>query len=186
MLRLRTSTSLSALALAIGIVGTGGLSMLTDGWQEPLAYQVRAPHRPHNRAEKPGPSHRNILASVVMQPRPAAKPLRASKLRGGQTVAVQSPAELMPLATSSDNSQPWYQLKGHLDGRVVLHLSIDRDGRVTAATVRTTSGDPVLDTHALRSVQQWRFAVPADQPGGISGDLSMRFASDQSDVASAI
>ncbi len=76
-----------------------------------------------------------------------------------------------------DTSQPWYQLVGHMDGRVVAHVDVDGSGHVIAASVVESSGDPLLDEHALRSVRGWRFAVPADQPNGISGDLPMRFSS---------
>lgn len=76
-----------------------------------------------------------------------------------------------------DTSQSWDRLRGHLDGRVVLHLDIDGRGRVEAARLVDTSGDPVLDEHALRSVRRWSFAVPADHPDGISGELPMVFSS---------
>ena len=83
----------------------------------------------------------------------------------------------MPLSTPSDTSQPWYKLEGHLDGRVVVHVTIDGRGQVVRAGMRASSGDVVLDEHALRSIQHWRFAVPADHPNGLSGDVPMRFAS---------
>lgn len=185
MLRLRTSTGLSALALAIGIAGTGWLSTLTSGWQGPLASGARTQHRSVARARIHQPSQRHVPASVVMRARTSAKPALVSDLDGEQVVTDKSTVELIPLTTPTDNSQPWYQLQGHLDGRVVLHLTIDGNGRVIAAGVRTSSGDPILDNHALRSVHQWRFTVPADQPNGLSGDLSMRFASGRRDVASA-
>jgi protein TonB len=185
MLRLRTSTSLSALALAIGIAGTGWLSTLTSVWQGSPAQGVHAQHRLLTRAHLPQSAHRYAPVSVVMHQRRAAPSPLVSDLNSARAATTKSPVELVPLTTPSDNSQPWYQLQGHLDGRVVLHLTIDGNGRVVAAGVRTSSGDPILDTHALRSVHQWRFAVPTDQPDGLSGDLSMRFASGRRDVASA-
>lgn len=84
---------------------------------------------------------------------------------------------LMPVSTPTDASQPWYQLRGHLDGRVLVRLHIDGRGHVTEARLAASSGDAVLDQHALRSVRGWRFAVPANRPEGISGELPMRFAS---------
>ena len=56
-------------------------------------------------------------------------------------------------------------------------VSIDGSGRVTAASLAESSGDSVLDAHALASVRGWRFAVPADRPDGFSGELPMRFTS---------
>ncbi|MGB5940500.1 MAG: energy transducer TonB, partial [Rhodanobacter sp.] len=77
----------------------------------------------------------------------------------------------------ADTSQSWEELRGHLDGRVLLHVDIDGSGRVRAASLSESSGDPVLDAHALRSVRGWRFAVPSDHPDGLSGELPMRFTS---------
>lgn len=88
-----------------------------------------------------------------------------------------SAPELVPLSTSADNSLPWYKLRGHLDGRVRVHLSVDGNGHIRAAHLASSSGDTVLDAHALRSVQGWSFAVPADHLDGFSGDLPMRFSS---------
>jgi protein TonB len=58
-------------------------------------------------------------------------------------------------------------------------LRVDGAGRVQGASVIASSGDPILDRHALRSVRGWRFAVPADHPDGLSGELPMRFSSQQ-------
>ena len=46
---------------------------------------------------------------------------------------------------------------------------------VTDAALAGSSGDPVLDAHALTIVRGWRFAVPSDHPDGFSGELPMRF-----------
>lgn len=76
------------------------------------------------------------------------------------------------------------RLRGHLDGRVIMRVSVDGDGHVTAANVAESSGDAVLDAHALRSVRGWRFAVPPEHPDGLSADLPMRFSSHDDPVAS--
>lgn len=99
-----------------------------------------------------------------------------------QHAAPSTPA-LVPLTMPGDTSQRWDELRDHLDGQVVVHLDIDGSGHVAAARVIESSGDPVLDEHALRSVRGWRFAVPADHPEGISGNLPMRFSSQGQRVA---
>jgi protein TonB len=99
-----------------------------------------------------------------------------------QAALVPAPA-LVPLATPADTSQSWEQLRGHRDGRVLLHLDIDGQGQVSAASLIQSSGDPVLDEHALRSVRGWRFAVPADHPDGLSGELPMRYSSQGDRIA---
>jgi protein TonB len=102
---------------------------------------------------------------------------RAASDLGEAQAAVLAPAPtLVPLAMPADTSQSWDELRGHLDGRLVLHVGVDGKGRVLAASLVESSGDPVLDEHALRSVRHWHFAVPGDHPDGISGELPMRFS----------
>ncbi|WP_108470274.1 energy transducer TonB family protein [Rhodanobacter thiooxydans] len=176
MFRLRTTTTLSLIALAVGVAGTGWLSTQTGIWLGPPArYTARvdtstamrahpAPRRPH------GPA-RVVPTRRALPPMVAGDEVQAA-------VATPAPApELLPLATPADTSQPWDELRGHLDGRVLLHVDIDAGGRVSAASLAESSGDPVLDQHALRSVRGWRFAVPPDHPDGLSGELPMRFTS---------
>lgn len=186
MLRLRTSTGLSLLALAIGIAGTSWLSTLTSRWHGQPVRSVAAEHRSMPRSHERQPIHRLGPVSVVMRRYHTLRPSPVDELGNVQAANVKAPIELVPLATPSDNSQPWYQLQGHLDGQVVLHLTIDGNGRVITAAMRESSGDPILDDHALRSVHHWRFAVPPDHPEGLSGDLPMRFASRSHEVASAV
>ncbi|WP_243040763.1 hypothetical protein [Dyella sedimenti] len=38
-----------------------------------------------------------------------------------------------------------------------------------------SSGDAALDDRAVRTALRWRFAVPADRPQGLAGELVMRF-----------
>ncbi len=96
------------------------------------------------------------------------------------------PVELLPLTTPVDASMSWDELRGHLDGRVIVHVAIDGRGRVNAASLAESSGDPVLDEHALRSVRNWHFAVPSDHPDGLSGDLPMHFSSRGERIASVL
>ncbi|AGG90918.1 energy transducer TonB family protein [Rhodanobacter denitrificans] len=174
MFRLRTTASLSLLALAVGVAGTGWLSAQTSVWSgpptrytaqvdTPTALRARpSPHRPR-RSPRVAPARRMLPPAVVADEAQAA-------------IAAPAP-ELVPLATPADTSQSWDELRGHLDGRVLLHVDIDGNGRVTTASLSESSGDPVLDQHALRSVRGWRFAVPPDHPDGLSGELPMRFTS---------
>lgn len=177
MLRLRTSTSLSALALVIGVAGTSWLSTLTAGWQGPVNQSAATSHRPlaSNVASLAGPSHAPVR--VVLHRHRASGFHAVGELAAARVTPVAVPVELVPLSTPSDTSQPWYKLKGHLDGRVVVHVTIDGSGHVVSADMRASSGDVVLDEHALRSIRHWRFAVPSDHPNGLSGDVPMRFAS---------
>ncbi len=173
MLRLRTTTGLSVLALVVGIAGTSWLSNLTRQWREPsdrVAMVRRAQVAPRHVST----THRVRGPVTVVQP-------RRSRRRGGddaaQAGAIPTPVTLKPVATPGDTSQRWAQLRGHLDGLVVVRIRIDGTGQVEHASLVASSGDPILDQHALRSVRGWRFAVPADHPDGLSGELPMRFSS---------
>ncbi len=175
MPRLRTTTSLSMLALLIGTAGTGMLSDLTDQWREPS-----------NRVAMVGPAHATprTVPKVhrphgpirVVQPRRAARHDAGNDSVANAAVPAP-PAALQPLATPDDTSQSWSQLRGHLDGRVIVWVRINGAGRVDRASVIASSGDPILDQHALRSVRGWQFAVPPGHPDGLSGELPMLFSS---------
>ncbi|MEO7067779.1 MAG: energy transducer TonB [Rhodanobacter sp.] len=182
MLRLRTTTGLSLLALVIGIAGTAELSTWTSGWQgPPPRVAVARITQPHHGAS----IRRGAVAAARHQTVSVGPPrIKASPINRGFVASVRAtappvapPPELVPLSMPADNSLPWDELRGHLDGRVVLHVQVDGNGRVAAAGIVESSGDAVLDEHALRGVRGWRFAVPADQPDGISGNLPMRFSS---------
>lgn len=171
MLRLRTTVTLSLLALGVGIAGTQWLSGLGTGWAGPSERVARlAP-----------PAHR-VVARVAR--RHAARPPRVVAAVHRvvlppvvdivQAAPVAPPPELVPVSMPQVPSS-WSQMEGHLQGRVLLHLAIDAGGRVADASVAESSGDPVLDAHALATVRNWRFAVPEGYPGGFSGDLPMRF-----------
>ena len=175
MLRLRTTTSLSLLGLLVGIAGTGWLSGLTDHWREP-SDRVAMVKRMHA-TSRTAPSVRRLHGPVtVVPPRRGWRP--TSTRDSDVHAAAPTPlTALQPLTTPDDTSQSWDQLRGHLDGQVRVRVQIDGAGLVQGASVIASSGDPVLDQHALRSVRGWRFAVPADHPDGVSGELSMRFSS---------
>ncbi|SEI73533.1 energy transducer TonB family protein [Frateuria terrea] len=162
MPRLRITAALSVLALLIGIWGTDWLSGFTDDWIGP---PPRPAAQAAARAHRAPVRHRAHAAPRVVGAQPEAAP---------HPVPVASPA-LVPLDTPPGPSS-WVQLRGHLDGRVVLDVATDGTGQVTAARVARSSGDPVLDAHAVATVQRWRFAVPAGA-AGVQGELPMRFDS---------
>ena len=172
MLRLRTTTGLSVLALAIGIAGTGWLSTLTAGWHGPTSRVATVKPARH---ALPARTRWHVPVSVGRPHR--TLPHRADDAVQAAALAYPSKPELVPLAAPRNPSPPWAALRGHLDGQVLLHVDVDGSGRVSAARLAVSSGDPVLDEHALRSARGWRFAVPADHPDGFSGELPMRCVS---------
>ncbi|NII72168.1 protein TonB [Dyella sp. SG562] len=170
MFRLRTTTTLSLLALAVGVAGTAWLSEQTAGWKGPERIAARrsaapaVPAHPRLAAVPRRPAH-----AVHLPPVDAEQAIAAPAAVDTPTL---TPIE-MPQAPSSIFSRRVARA-----GLVVLHLSVDGQGHVTHATVDQSSGDPALDQEAVQTVQGWRFAVPADHPEGLSGNLPMRFAAD--------
>jgi protein TonB len=162
MPRLRVTAVLSLLGLLVGILGTGWLSGFTDDWvgprPRPAAQGVprlrRMPSRPRTHA-----------APRVVGARPEAAAPRAPV----------APPALVPLDIPPAPSS-WAELRGHLDGRVVLTIATDGHGRVTTVAIARSSGDTVLDAYAVATVRHWRFAVPAGT-AGVQGELPMRFDS---------
>lgn len=180
MLRLRVTTGLSLLALALGIGGTGWLSTLTGVWPGPPQRYLTGAHAAPSRTP-PRPRHAGHPPARVA--RASHRPVYRPSIDVASTPVAAPLPELVPVAMPSDNSQPWDEMRGHLDGRVVLHVEVNGDGRVTSVSLSQSSGDPVLDQHALRSARAWRFAVPADHPDGLSGELPMRFSSQGDRIA---
>lgn len=181
MPRLRTTTTLSLVALAAGIAGTGWLSTLTSQWPEMPVHPVQ---RVASHPAVPAVQHSRLRVTRFHQAVTRMTPVHSVVIAAKQPSATPPP-ELIPLSMPADDSQPWRSLQGHLDGHVLMHLHIDGNGRVSAARVATSSGDPVLDQHAVRSVRGWRFAVPADHPAGFEGELPMRFAAADRQPAAA-
>lgn len=164
--RLRVTAGLSLLALLAGVAGTHWLSGRTGEWAGPthpvVAVHV-APPPGRYRAERrtrhpPVPRSPAVLADAPSPPAPAAP-----------TILV--PLQMPPLQAR------YVAVRDHLDGQLVLALAVDGEGRVQRAVVRRSSGDPVLDDYARALVRGWRFAVPPDRPGGLEGELPMRFGS---------
>ncbi|HKR77148.1 MAG TPA: energy transducer TonB [Rhodanobacter sp.] len=188
MLRLRTTTTLSLVALAVGIAGTQWLSGFSTGWTGPservagfVPAAQRAAVRPRGRVAVRRQAARRPLANPVVVHRAVLPPVVTT----AQAADTASPPELVPVAMP-ETPMSWSRMEGHLHGRVLLHLAIDGSGRVTDVALAESSGDPVLDAHALAIVRDWRFAVPADHPDGFSGDLPMRFTSGGQQVAQAL
>ncbi len=175
MWRLRTTGALSVLALALGIAGTMWLSALTDaGYRPPPMRAARAVahHLPPTTIRRN--HHAPSAVAAVPAHRHAAVPAPAPM---AEPVQVAAGGDLVPQVMTMDDSQSWERLRGHLDGQVLLDVSVDGNGRVVSANIARSSGDERLDAHAVRSVRLWRFAVPSDHPDGLHGQVPMRFTS---------
>lgn len=166
MLALRTSTSLSALGLVVGIAATSWLTALT-----------------YERA----PATRRF-AEVVMPKKPASRsrphvaPERAVATRGtgvrgpaaSDTAAVAKPDPLVPVYMPSPR-YPMAAIRAQREGQVILNVTVTQEGDVTDVSVGRTSGDLDLDRAAEEAVRGWRFAAADNRPFRYTADLPIRF-----------
>jgi periplasmic protein TonB len=181
MLRLRTTTTLSALVLVIGVIGTQWLSDQTGSSIEPVV--MHSAHR--------ALAHRSVVPHVSHHPHSVSS---VSIARAVRHVANPWPS-VVARETSSSNavtwvpismpvsSLPYVQMRDHGAGHLVLHLVIDGQGQVAQVSLAQSSGDDVLDANALALARGWRFAVPMDHPQGFSGDLPLSFGSEVAQFA---
>lgn len=69
---------------------------------------------------------------------------------------------------------PAYQCEG--SGQVVVSISVNRNGKVTSASVRSsTSGEECLSERALEAARLSRFNVDASAPASQSGTITYLF-----------
>jgi periplasmic protein TonB len=170
---LRTTTTLSVLALVIGVIGTQWLSDQVGGSVEPkaahivhraLAHRSVMPYASHH-------AHSVSSVSIVRAVKRVAKPLPPVVAHEtSRPAAVAWVPVSMPMS-----SLPYVEMRDHGVGNLVLHLVIDGQGQVAQASLAQSSGDAVLDANALAVARRWRFAVPPDHPQGFSGDLPLSF-----------
>lgn len=140
---------------------------------EPLTPEPPPPEPPRQQAQRPRPA-----PPPRPQPTPPAprSPAPAEASRAGEEAAAQLAAGI-GRATGAvvppgpdpryQNAAPGYpeaaRLRGE-QGSVALELSVGTDGRVITVMVARSSGSPMLDAAARRSVLEWRFR-PAMRDG---------------------
>ena len=173
MLRLRTTTTLSVLALVAGVAGTQWLSDQTGGHAQPLAAHVH--HALVHRAVAQHAVHRQHPVSAGRVTYVAARDASVSLPAAAAVVASRREAVAWVPVSMPMSSLPYTQMRNHDTGSLVLHLVVDGQGQVAQASLAQSSGDAVLDANALAIARHWRFAVPADHPQGFSGDLPLSF-----------
>lgn len=110
-------------------------------------------------AESPVPATVPILPA-----QPAAAETAANAGAPTQSASVSAPV-IPPRfdADYLDNPQPPYPpmaRRQNQEGRVVLRVVVEPDGRASAVSVKTSSGFSLLDDAAMAAVSKWKF-VPA-------------------------
>jgi periplasmic protein TonB len=182
MLLLRTSTSLSAFGLLIGVAATSWLTALTYE-RAPATRRLAEVVMPGSApafmaktvADKPTPPERLRTRAVVdLAAESAMRRSAVAKARATASVAPAAKAEpLVPVYMPSPR-YPMEALRAHREGQVVLSVTVTPEGDVAAVSVGRTSGDPSLDGAAEEAVRNWRFAA-ADRAPRYTSDLPIRF-----------
>ncbi|URL58710.1 TonB family protein [Luteibacter flocculans] len=180
MLALRTSTSLSALALVLGIACTSWLTALT--------YE-RAPMT-RRLAEVTLPTAAPALVSktvsqIAPSPKPASNtshPVASSRTRASaaptRTSISQAPQPAAPSLVPVFMPSPRYPmsaLRARREGQVVLSVTVTPEGEVAGVSVGRSSGDDALDRAAEEAVRGWRFAAAGNRPAHYTADLPINF-----------
>lgn len=138
-----------------------------------LPLEPKPKHKPKPISKVP-PSGPKAQANPVVPPQPKSAVL--------SDVAAQAPASAYVApsqhAAYLDNPKPAYPTMARergMEGRVVLRVSVRRDGTVRTVEIAQSTGFSMLDRAARNAVVYWRFA-PATQGGvAVEGEVLVPF-----------
>ncbi|HEY4294809.1 energy transducer TonB [Luteibacter sp.] len=180
MAALRSSTSLSALALLLGIAGTSWLTALTyerapktRGLAE-VTLPTAAPALVSRTVSSVAPSRGAMVPRAASRIVAEAAPTQSRSKAAAAPAPTPTPAELVPVYMPSPR-YPIAALRAQREGRVVLSVTVTPDGDVTRVSVGRSSGDESLDRAAEEAVRGWRFAAADDRPARYTADLPVNF-----------
>ena len=127
--------------------------------------------QPAGRAEKsatrPAPEEkRPALPQVVQQPAEPEVPLTLTALtgKGMQPVVGGGSSAAVAVAGNPRPAYPWLARQRHIEGRVLLRVRVEADGRPTGVEVVRSSGFALLDESARAALAHWTF-LPARSEG---------------------
>lgn len=143
--------------------------------EEPAAPPPEKPQESHEPATQSAPVPQSEALVPEPQPTPAAKPIARVGAEAPRTMPRPQPtvsrsglppvASRPPAGSGKDRSHaswkhrvtptyPQSALLGRKSGRVLVTVQVNALGQPTAASVTTSSGNPVLDTAAVRSARE--------------------------------
>jgi protein TonB len=118
------------------------------------------------------PAPQEPTAPTAAAPAPSAP----AKTEPRDTAPVVSDADVLPSALTAEadykaaelnNPKPLYPLtavRQGLQGRVLLMVEVQADGRAGRVTIEKSSGHAILDASAMNTVRMWQF-IPARKDG---------------------
>lgn len=175
MLALRTSTSLSALALVLGVAGTSWLTALTYE-RAPMTRRLAEVTLPMAAPAFVSKTVSRFAPSRTAAEDAPARPVARAVTRPARIVAPPpaAPAPLDPVYMPSPR-YPMSALRARREGKVILSVTVTPSGDVTSVTIGRSSGDSDLDAAARDAVRDWRFAASDDRPPRYTADLPVNF-----------
>lgn len=151
------------------VIGSGGplKKRLAETDTEPTSSSenAEASEEASQPGENSGPDNASGEETVPeAPPEPAEPEAEASDEDAGDGAEYRPPG--VP-AGYRDNPAPAYPARArrrHLEGKVVLKVAVDPDGRPTEVSVASSSGHAILDRAAKETVMDWTFR-PAKEDG---------------------
>lgn len=86
----------------------------------------------------------------------AAEPSAAPSGSGAAAIAATPPGYTLGDAHTPEPEYPWSARRRGVEGRVVLRLEVDAQGRPTSVELAQSSGDATLDRAAITTLWHWR------------------------------
>ncbi len=99
-------------------------------------------------------------SNPVAEPEPVTTSLTPEVAVTGETEDEDSPEVILATPLYRKNPPPEYPARArrrHLQGTVVLGVSVSRDGEVEELEIHESSGHKLLDRAALKAVRSWLF-----------------------------
>ncbi len=144
MPRLRVTVSVCVVVLA----GATVMALWMSAWP-----------RMHDRATEAAVIARGARDAKAPPPPAPHRRVRATP-SAPSPAPVQAAAAPAPLDAPSP-PYPMAALRKQAGGVVILRVGVDGAGHVTAVDVAESSGHPLLDDSARRTMRRWRFEPPA-------------------------
>jgi TonB family protein len=110
-------------------------------------------------AAKPSPSPAPVQAQTRPRPTQPGKPTSTAKPGGAPGTGNPGASDSSRLAQGrmAKPSYPAQAKRAGQTGTVVIEFTVDASGRVISAYPKSSSGWPLLDSEAVRTVRRWTF-----------------------------